>query len=165
MSRDDPGEGRGAALRVRVVTQVYGDYGKDRPGWFFGLTGVQLALLVAGGAPVWAAVNAAARREVARRGAVWVDTWSLFSAPGGGYTDTDRRGTDVRLEDGIHLNVAGSIALARAVARAAASPDLRFTLAASARQSVADRTWDGAVADLLDVHYRAAQGRGSVAIG
>jgi hypothetical protein len=65
-----------------------------------------------------AAVNAVARREVARSGGVWVDSWPLFSAPGGGYTDTDRSGRIVRLEDGIHLNVAGSVALARAVTRA-----------------------------------------------
>jgi glycosyltransferase involved in cell wall biosynthesis len=58
----------------------------------------------------------------------------------------------------------GGKSFARAVARIAGSPDLRFTLASSARQSVADRTWDDAVAELLDVHYRAALGSRSVAI-
>ncbi len=52
----------------------------------------------------------------------------------------------------------GGKAFARAVARLAASPDLRFTLAANARESVSDRTWDDAVAELVDVHYPAAQG-------
>jgi hypothetical protein len=51
----------------------------------------------------------------------------------------------------------------RAVARLAASPDLRLTLAAQARESVADRTWDDAVAELLDVHYPAAVRRPLVA--
>jgi glycosyltransferase involved in cell wall biosynthesis len=51
----------------------------------------------------------------------------------------------------------GGKAFARAVARLAASPDLRFTLAAKARTSVSDRTWDDAVAELLDVHYPAVQ--------
>jgi glycosyltransferase involved in cell wall biosynthesis len=50
----------------------------------------------------------------------------------------------------------GGKAFGRAVARLAASPDLRFTLAANARESVSDRTWDDAVAELLDVHYPAA---------
>ena len=57
----------------------------------------------------------------------------------------------------------GGRGFARAVARLAASPDLRFTLAAAARSSVADRTWDDAVAELLDVHYPAATRRPSVA--
>jgi glycosyltransferase involved in cell wall biosynthesis len=50
----------------------------------------------------------------------------------------------------------GGKAFARDVARLAASPDLRFALAANARESVSDRTWDDAVAELLDVHYPAA---------
>ena len=57
----------------------------------------------------------------------------------------------------------GGRGFGRAVARLAASPDLRFTLAAAARSSVADRTWDDAVAELLDVHYPAATRRPSVA--
>jgi glycosyltransferase involved in cell wall biosynthesis len=59
----------------------------------------------------------------------------------------------------------GGRSFARAVARLAASPDLRFTLAAAARRSVADRTWDDAVAELVDVHYPAALSLGPVAIG
>ena len=47
----------------------------------------------------------------------------------------------------------GGRAFARAVARIAASPDLRYDLATRARASVMDRTWDDAVAELLDVHY------------
>lgn len=50
----------------------------------------------------------------------------------------------------------GGTALARAVARAAASPDLLWTLTSRARDSVADRDWDAAVAELLDEHYPAA---------
>jgi len=58
----------------------------------------------------------------------------------------------------------GGKGFARAVARLAASPDLRFGLAAEARPSVSHRTWDDAVAELLDVHYPAAQGQSTVAI-
>ncbi|MCW2711423.1 MAG: hypothetical protein JWR64_2424 [Marmoricola sp.] len=57
----------------------------------------------------------------------------------------------------------GGKSFGRAVARLAASPDLRFTLAAAARASVADRTWDDAVTELLEVHYPAATRRPSVA--
>jgi glycosyltransferase involved in cell wall biosynthesis len=59
----------------------------------------------------------------------------------------------------------GGKSFARSVARLAASPDLRCSLAAAARQSVADRTWEDAVAELVEVHYPAARDRGSVAIG
>jgi hypothetical protein len=55
-------------------------------------------------------------------------------------------------------------AFARAVARLAASPDLRFTLVANARASVSDRTWAEAVAELVEVHYPAAARRPAVAI-
>ena len=58
----------------------------------------------------------------------------------------------------------GNKAFTRAVARLAASPDLRFVLAANARDSVSSRTWDDAVAELLDVHYPAAVRRRQVAI-
>ncbi len=58
----------------------------------------------------------------------------------------------------------GGKAFARAVARLGASPDLRYTLAANARPSVAHRTWDDAVAELVDVHYPAAAGRPTAAI-
>ncbi len=47
----------------------------------------------------------------------------------------------------------GGKAFARAVARLGASPDLRFTLAANARESVSHRTWTDAVAELVEVHY------------
>jgi glycosyltransferase involved in cell wall biosynthesis len=57
----------------------------------------------------------------------------------------------------------GSRAFARAVARLAASPDLRFSLAANARESVSVRTWDDAVAELLDQHYPAAVRRPAAA--
>ena len=59
----------------------------------------------------------------------------------------------------------GRKTFARAVARLAASPDLRLTLAAQARESVADRSWEEAVAELVDVHYTAAVRRLSVALG
>jgi glycosyltransferase involved in cell wall biosynthesis len=57
----------------------------------------------------------------------------------------------------------GGKSFARAVARLASSPDLRFGLAAAARPSVAHRTWDDAVAELLDVHYRTVLGSPAVA--
>lgn len=53
----------------------------------------------------------------------------------------------------------GGKGFARAVARLAASVDLRYALAAQARPSVAGRTWDDAVAELLDTHYPSALGR------
>ena len=59
----------------------------------------------------------------------------------------------------------GGRSFARAVARLAVSPDLRFSLALASRRSVADRTWDDAVAELVDVHYPTALGRGPLAIG
>ena len=51
--------------------------------------------------------------------------------------------------------------LAAAVARLAADADLRHELAARARASVLDRTWDDAVEELLEVHYPAALRQGS----
>lgn len=50
----------------------------------------------------------------------------------------------------------GGKAFARAVARLGASPDLRFTLAANARPSISHRSWQAAVAELVEVHYPAA---------
>jgi glycosyltransferase involved in cell wall biosynthesis len=47
----------------------------------------------------------------------------------------------------------GGASLARAVARLAVSPDLRYALAEQARDSVSHRTWRGAVAELVDEHY------------
>jgi glycosyltransferase involved in cell wall biosynthesis len=58
----------------------------------------------------------------------------------------------------------GGKAFARAVARLGASPDLRFALAHNARPSISHRTWQEAVAELVDVHYAAATGRAAVAI-
>jgi glycosyltransferase involved in cell wall biosynthesis len=58
----------------------------------------------------------------------------------------------------------GGKSFARAVARLGASPDLRFTLSENARASVSHRTWDDAVADLVDVHYAAAARRPTAAI-
>ncbi len=58
----------------------------------------------------------------------------------------------------------GGKSFGRAVARLAASPDLRFTLADRARESVVDRSWDDAVAELLDVHYPAAVRRPMAAL-
>lgn len=50
----------------------------------------------------------------------------------------------------------GAGALARTVARFAASPDLRCILTAHARLSVADRTWERAASALVEEHYPAA---------
>ena len=58
----------------------------------------------------------------------------------------------------------GGKAFARAVARLGASADLRFTLAANARESVSHRTWQDAVAELVDVHYPAAARRPAPAL-
>ncbi len=52
---------------------VYGDYMRDRTGWFFGLTGAQLALVTLAGFPVWLTVNGAAWAWLA----LWVPTWGL----------------------------------------------------------------------------------------
>jgi hypothetical protein len=51
----------------------------------------------------------------------------------------------------------GGRSLAREVARLAASPDLRLTLTALAREAVPGRSWDDAVTELLEVHYPAAR--------
>ena len=58
----------------------------------------------------------------------------------------------------------GGKAFARAVARLGASPDLRFTLVANARDSISHRTWRDAVAELVDVHYPAATRRPAPAL-
>ncbi len=50
----------------------------------------------------------------------------------------------------------GGKTFAREVARLAARPDLRRQLADNARESVAGRSWDDAVAELVDVHYPGA---------
>lgn len=62
-----------------------------------------------------AEVNRIVADEAGKRDDVsYVDTWALFSAPGGGYT-SEVDGEIVRLEDGIHLNVRGSELLAAAI--------------------------------------------------
>jgi hypothetical protein len=53
------------------VSATYGDYLKDRTGWFFGLTGLQLALLLAAGLPVWLTVNASAWAWLL----LWIPVW------------------------------------------------------------------------------------------
>jgi glycosyltransferase involved in cell wall biosynthesis len=58
----------------------------------------------------------------------------------------------------------GGKAFGRAVARLGASPDLRFTLAANARESISHRTWQDAVDELVDVHYPAATRRPAAAL-
>ena len=65
-------------------------------------------------------VNRIAEDEASQRDDVsYVDTWALFSAPGGGFAaelvNADGELEAVRLEDGIHLNVAGSERLAAAI--------------------------------------------------
>ena len=40
-----------------MAAVVYSEYAKDRQGYFFGLTGVQLGILVAAGAPALWALN------------------------------------------------------------------------------------------------------------
>ena len=40
-----------------MTTTEYSDYAKDRSGWFFGLSGVQLSLVVLTGLPLLAALN------------------------------------------------------------------------------------------------------------
>lgn len=55
----------------------------------------------------------------------------------------------------------GAKAFSREVARVAASPGLRDSMASEARHSVADRGWDEALRELLDVHYPAARSHGA----
>jgi hypothetical protein len=57
------------------VSATYGDYLKDRAGWFFGLTGLQLAVLLAAGVPVWLTVNASAWGWLL----LWVPVWLLVA--------------------------------------------------------------------------------------
>ncbi len=60
----------------------------------------------------------------------------------------------------------GGKALREAVARLATSPDLRSTLAANARASVSEHSWDRAVSELVDVHYAgAAKGCRAASVG
>lgn len=73
-------------------------------------------------------VNKIVQDEAGKRDNVsYIDTWALFSAPGGGFTPAVD-GETVRLEDGIHLNVEGSELLAAAIidelAEIAKAPEL-----------------------------------------
>jgi hypothetical protein len=81
-------------------------------------------------------VNRIVESEAEKRDNVsYVDTWGLFSAPGGGYTSSlvseSGETVTVRLEDGIHLNVEGSELLGRAIleelARITNAPELAPT--------------------------------------
>jgi uncharacterized protein len=78
-------------------------------------------------------VNTIVESEADKRDDVsYVDTSTLFSAPGGGFTPTltgeSGESVQVRLEDGIHLNVEGSEILGRAIleelARITDAPEL-----------------------------------------
>jgi hypothetical protein len=53
------------------VSSIYSTYFKDRSGWFFGLTGLQLTVLVAAGVPVWLTINAARWGWLL----LWVPVW------------------------------------------------------------------------------------------
>ncbi len=57
------------------MTTTYGEYQRDRPGWFFGLTGAQLALLLTAGVPVWVCINAALWGWLA----LWLPTWGVIA--------------------------------------------------------------------------------------
>jgi glycosyltransferase involved in cell wall biosynthesis len=59
----------------------------------------------------------------------------------------------------------GAKTLARSVARLVEDRALHARLAAHARDAVAQRTWDQAVSELLEVHYPAALRRPSLATG
>jgi len=55
---------------------TYAEYSKDRSGWFFGLTGMQLAMVVLTGLPELAAINN--RRWLLALG--WLPVWGLLVA-------------------------------------------------------------------------------------
>lgn len=55
---------------------IYGDYMRDRTGWFFGLSGTQLCLVVVAGIPVWLSVNASAWSAVL----IWLPIWAVVAA-------------------------------------------------------------------------------------
>ena len=56
------------------MSASYGEYMRDRTGWFFGLTGVQLTLLVLTGVPVWVSINGALWGWLA----LWLPLWGLI---------------------------------------------------------------------------------------
>ena len=55
------------------MSTTYGDYMRDRTGWFFGLTGIQLSLVMVGGIPVWLALNASAWPWLS----LWLPVWGV----------------------------------------------------------------------------------------
>jgi membrane protein implicated in regulation of membrane protease activity len=57
------------------MSTTYSDYLRDRTGWFFGLTGLQLTLLALGGLPVWLTVNAARWAWLL----LWIPVWLLLT--------------------------------------------------------------------------------------
>lgn len=57
------------------MSTTYSDYLRDRTGWFFGLTGLQLTLLAMGGLPVWLTVNAARWSWLL----LWIPAWLLLT--------------------------------------------------------------------------------------
>ncbi len=57
------------------MSTTYGDYMRDRTGWFFGLTGVQLALLLISGIPVWIAINGSRWGWLA----LWLPLWGVVT--------------------------------------------------------------------------------------
>jgi hypothetical protein len=52
----------------------YSDYARDRAGWFFGLSGMQLGLVVVGGLPALAALNSHAWLLLV----AWLPVWALL---------------------------------------------------------------------------------------
>jgi len=59
-----------------VSGKPYSDYAKDRNGWFFGLSGAQLALVVLAGVPELAAIN----RHDWLLMLGWLPIWALLIA-------------------------------------------------------------------------------------
>ncbi len=63
------------------MTQIYSEYGRAKVGWFFGLTGWQLATLAVGSLPCFWAVRAGAWRSVAVLTASWVVLFVVVVVP------------------------------------------------------------------------------------
>lgn len=68
------------------MSATYSDWMKDRTGWFFGLTGVQLTLLTVAGLPVWLTMNAARWSWLLLWVAVWVVVGLLVVVPVRGWS-------------------------------------------------------------------------------
>jgi hypothetical protein len=64
----------------------YGDYAKDRSGWFFGLTGLQLALVVIAGLPELAALNSHRWALVLGWPPIWALIVALIAVPVRGWS-------------------------------------------------------------------------------